>query len=518
MLRASVTYRPRHLVAVYAEEHRVEILRASRHWRTWRIDGTEVHAVGQGENLFEFLQRLNIRPRDKRANALLLLLPRSFYSCHREHYPLALQSQLEEALTFDWQDNVFHETEQTLHFAGPPVSVDHHLSVPIFALQHTLLDKFHQALGAGLFRTFAVVPAALAYRAFSSPAADTGENPSVEFLGRIIDRRHVEINRYINGQLLDSLVLGLNGSGNTRMFLENLRAIGNGAGEKACTVRLFCSDVEASQGVWEYWKEQGLPVELEILQEPTLSLWVKHLLHLDQITTFETPLFLKPWQLPKALWPVVAIIVFYSLFVVWQLHSYGNLREQSRLLRKQVAQLETQWKPIEQLQARVNKFQEDKKTLSQFHAEGYPLLEILTLLTRITPEDTWINYLSLRKGQLILRGESKSAIKYLPELAKVEGFTDVRFASPVTRNPTSDEERFNVQLQIDMGKLSKAIESVPREELSSVPIAATSEASSPVVIEEEGVEEGMPSPEGSPTGRGSVSIEGQMNVQIPGKQ
>jgi len=104
------------------------------------------------------------------------------------------------------------------------------------------------------------------------------------------------------------------------------------------------------------------------------------------------------------------------------------------------------------------------KDLDEFNQEGYPLLEILSLLTRITPEDTWLNYFSIRKGQMILRGESKSAIKYLSELSKVEGFSDVRFSSPVTRNPSSDMERFNVQVQIDLEKLKKTADSMEAHE------------------------------------------------------
>jgi hypothetical protein len=88
------------------------------------------------------------------------------------------------------------------------------------------------------------------------------------------------------------------------------------------------------------------------------------------------------------------------------------------------------------------------------------LLEILNLLTQTTPEDTWLNYFSVRKGQIILRGDSKSAIKFLSELSKIEGFSDVRFASPVTRSPSSEDERFNVQFQVDQEKLIKTVEAM----------------------------------------------------------
>lgn len=467
MLKEILRQRPKRLMAVYIEGRHVEVLRAQRQWRQWQIDASENQAFSEGDNIFEFLQRLNLKPRDSRPTALLLILPRNYYSFHREHYPVSLQDQLEEALVFDWQDNVFYETETTLHFAGPAVSINHHLSVPIFTLQRGVYEKFHQALGAPLFSTFAIIPSALAYKALSSPASPEDECLPLEFFGRSIDPRHAEVNRYYKGNLLDSILLG-DGMGHVRMFLETLQSLGNGTCGDRYRVQVPCARGDRAEEHWGPWKDEGVPLEMRALPGSVLSHWVEHFLELDQVTTFEAPLLLKPWQAPKLLWALLAVILLYAAFALYSVHSFGRLQDQSKSLKRQVAQMETQWKPVEELQGRINQFQEDKKTLSQFHAEGYPILEIITILTRITPEDTWINYLSLRKGQLILRGESKSAIKYLPELSKVEGFTDVRFASPVTRNPTSNDERFNLQLQIDQEKLKKTIASLPPEPPSEI--------------------------------------------------
>jgi general secretion pathway protein L len=156
-------------------------------------------------------------------------------------------------------------------------------------------------------------------------------------------------------------------------------------------------------------------------------------------------------------------------------------------LKVQIHQLEARWKPIEELQTRITKFQEDQKTLSQFKSEDYQLVELLSFLTQLTPDDTWLNYLSLRQGQLIIRGESRSAIKYLAELSKTEGLSDVKFASPVTRDPGTDLERFNVQLQLDMDKLKKSFEALPPE----TPREVLSEG--PAAVVEKGLLEGSPS-------------------------
>ena len=119
---------------------------------------------------------------DRKATTLVLFLPLTFYTFHREHYPAGLQDQLQEALNFDWQENLFLEHERTLHFSGPAVPVNHNLSVPIFSLQREIFDKFHQVLGAANFQNFRIIPTALAYRAFLASRSRPTETPEIEIL------------------------------------------------------------------------------------------------------------------------------------------------------------------------------------------------------------------------------------------------------------------------------------------------------------------------------------------------
>lgn len=458
MLRSFLKYRPKQLLAVYVEPHQVEVVRAHRQWRSWQISDSERYTLPEGEALYEYLPRLNLRPRTKKGTALILFLPRSYYSFHREHYPAALGEQLEETLAFDWLENAFHEHDRSLHFFGSPVPVNRHLSVPIFSLQRDVYEKFQQALGSAAYETFAVIPSALTYDTFCSGLLSEERSLPLEILGRRIDPDHLEIHRFYNGSLLDSLVIGKHFD-YLRLFRESLHCVGgNSECQEKVHIHLLCTGAEATEDYAREWAEEDLPLKIHSVSDSFVSHWVRHLLSKDHIPTFDEPLLLKPWKVPKHVWLLLLVVVVYAGFAAFQVHSMHQYQEQSKYLARQNAQLETQWKPIEQLQTRIAKFQEDQKTLSEFNLEGYPLLEILTLLTQITPDDTWLNYMSLRKGQLLLRGESKSAIKYLSDLAKVEGFGDVRFASPVTRNPASDMERFNVQLQLDAERLRKTVE------------------------------------------------------------
>jgi Tfp pilus assembly protein PilN len=461
MLRLYAEHRSKQIVAVYVEEQRVEVLRAHRQWRSWQIDSTEGFDVPEGEPIFEYLQHLNLRPRGAKT-ALVLFLPLTFYSFHREHYPSGLQDQLQEAVNFDWQENIFLEHERTLHFSGPAVLLNYQLSVPIFSLQRDIYDKFYQVLGAANFQKFRIIPSALAYKAFSSSNPAPTDAPKLEIYARLIDNRQLELHRLYDGELLDSMLVG-RARDNHQVFLEHLRWSSEDADEQLLPIRLICTDGEALKV--EAYKRlccdiDEITVEVEPLEDLLVSHWVKYFLQQDQIQTFDAQLLLKPWTVPRIAWPLLALVGLYSLFAFYQLHTHSKLQEASRRLKREIAQLETQWKPIEQLQTRIAKFQEDQKTLSEFNLEGYPMFEIMTLLSQTTPDDTWLNYFSIRKGQIILRGDSKSAIKYLSELSKIEGFGDVRFASPVTRSPSGDDERFNVQFQVDLEKFRKTIEAL----------------------------------------------------------
>ena len=461
MLKGIAKYRPRHLFAVYVEDQHIEVLRASRQWRTWRIESEDRIPVSPGDTVYDTLQHLNLRPAHRAGSALVLFLPGTYCSAHREHYPAALENQLEETLHFDWQENLFNDHELTLHFFGTPVPVDHQLSVPIFWVQRSTYDKFYQALDGSRFHTFTVVPTALNYEAFLPQFLVGEQEEPLEIVARQISPSNLEVHRFYNGAFLDSILIGKNFS-NFELFRQSLLCIGNETCQENVHIHLVCTDGESSEAQ-EYCRvlgDEGIAVRVHPMGQCLISHWVRHLLGQDRIHTFDTELLLKPWSTPKVIWPLMAVILLFSLFGFYQVRSADRLAESNKRLKRQVNQLETQWKPIEALQGRISKFEEDQKTLSEFNKEGYPLLELLTLLTQVTSDDTWLNYLSLRKGQLILRGESKSAIKYLSDLSKTDGMTDVKFASPVTRNPSSDQERFNVQLQLDSDKLQKVLDAL----------------------------------------------------------
>ncbi len=460
MLESIIRYRPTELYAVYIEPGRIEVSRAHRVWRTWERGVAEQFHVPKGESVFDHLQHLNMKPGARKGSALLAIVSSVFYSVHSECYPLSIKDQLDSALNFDWQENIFQEHERTLHFSGPPVALERHVSVPIFTIQSEVYDKLSQALNGALFHTFAVAPSALLFSALL-PEADECEEEG-EILARGLGEGIVEAHRFYRGAFLDSSIVG-KFSRSLNLFGENLK--GMCGGEREPQIHLVCLPGErqaAKQAAGELG-QTGARVEVREVQGSFISTWLDSLLKQDIIHTFDSEMLLKPWELPRIVWPLAALVLVFALFGFYQSWSTRSLSLKSSHLKVRIDRLENKWKPIEELQRRITNFEQDKKTLAEFNREDYRLRELLDLLSARTPEDTWLDYFSLSNGELILRGESKSALKYLSELSKVTGLAEVKFASPVTRDPGNDMERFNIELRLDMQKLQKNFKALPAE-------------------------------------------------------
>ncbi len=463
MLESIIKYRPTELHVVYIEPRRIEVCRAARVWRTWERGKVEQIQVPEDESVFDHLQHLNLKPGARKGSALLAIVSSLFYTVHSEHYPLSLKDQLNNTLDFDWNENIFQEQDRTLHFFGPPVGLEQRLSVPIFTIQSEVYEKLGQALNGALFHTFAVAPSALLFSALL-PAGE-GENDEGQILARMLGEDIFEAHRFHCGVFLDSATVG-KFSRSLDLFGENLRGVCGGEGQPRIQLACLPGEPRDSGNFARLLARIGARVELLEVRDTLISNWLDSLLEQETIHTFDSRILLKPWELPRVVWPLAALVLIFALFGFYQSYSARRLTQASSLLKTRIDHLQARWKPIEELQTRISNFEQDKKTLSEFNLGDYRLRELLDLLSERTPEDTWLDYLSLSQGNLILRGESKSALKYLTVLSKVEGLTEVKFASPVTRDPGNDMERFNIELQLDREKLQKSFKTLPGEALA----------------------------------------------------
>jgi Tfp pilus assembly protein PilN len=458
-LSSMLKRRPKNILAVYVESRRLEIVRAQRQWRTWQLAPVEQYQLPEGEALYDFLQRMNLRPKGGHATALILFLPRSYYSFGREIYPLALKDRLEESLTFDWQENLFYEGEQTLRFAASEATGSQQLIVPIFSISQKTYDKFEQALGSAHFNSFTIVPSAMVYQSFIADSSQAKAQPVTRMIARVLGPSQMEVHRYFNGTIIDSFMVRKNHVTH-QLFLETLRTLRadeETADSDGPRIDLICTPPEEAETATSFWVSDGLPITPCTIPGSVLTGWMEYLVNRDQLKAFGPDLRLKPWHPPRIILPLILLMALYGVFAAFEWHSFKGYTKTSNEVQTQRKQLEAQWKPIEQLQTNIARLKEQQKALAEFDEQSYPVQELFSLLTQITPEDTWLDFFSLTNKELQIRGESKSAAKYLSELNKVDGFSNVSFASPVSRNPTSDKERFNVRIQLEVDKLRRVL-------------------------------------------------------------
>lgn len=78
-------------------------------------------------------------------------------------------------------------------------------------------------------------------------------------------------------------------------------------------------------------------------------------------------------------------------------------------------------------------------------------IDIVDELTRILPDDTWLNRLVIRDDKIEIQGESNTATAIIQLVENSAYFRDAQFRSPVTRNNATDKDKFNVSAEIIRG-------------------------------------------------------------------
>ena len=79
------------------------------------------------------------------------------------------------------------------------------------------------------------------------------------------------------------------------------------------------------------------------------------------------------------------------------------------------------------------------------------MLEIIDELTRILPDDTWVNNLSVKNGEVQIQGYSTASAMLIPIIDGSDLFQNPRFRASVVTSQTSDDERFHLSMDISKG-------------------------------------------------------------------
>jgi general secretion pathway protein L len=77
-----------------------------------------------------------------------------------------------------------------------------------------------------------------------------------------------------------------------------------------------------------------------------------------------------------------------------------------------------------------------------------PVIEVLGLVTRLLPDDTWVQQLDIKQDSVELRGVSEQATRLIKLFEDSPNFTDAAFRSPVVQARNSSRYHMAAKLLV----------------------------------------------------------------------
>jgi general secretion pathway protein L len=163
-----------------------------------------------------------------------------------------------------------------------------------------------------------------------------------------------------------------------------------------------------------------------------------------------------PRAVNAALAGLVALLVAVLVALpIWSASSTASaLEEQLRKVGKAAKEVEALRQETESL-LHQTRFLVDKKRKEPV------LLDMLEELSRVIPDNTWLNGLQYKDRRIVIQGQSPSASSLI-ELIEASGhFKNTSYVSPVTKDTGSGLERFQIASDVINGRFSEKPDSEP---------------------------------------------------------
>lgn len=112
-------------------------------------------------------------------------------------------------------------------------------------------------------------------------------------------------------------------------------------------------------------------------------------------------------------------------------------------------------KEVEALREQADKLLHQAQVLQTKKRSEPILVDALEELTRVIPDDTWLNGLQYSNHRVVIQGQSPSASQLLKQIEGSGYFKDVSFVSPVTKDAGNGLERFQIAFELINGRFSE---------------------------------------------------------------
>ncbi|MGZ8244735.1 PilN domain-containing protein [Methylomagnum sp.] len=161
----------------------------------------------------------------------------------------------------------------------------------------------------------------------------------------------------------------------------------------------------------------------------------------------------------KSRWPrltnIALSVVILSLLAALAVLPILSARSEAEALEEQVRKTGKIAKEVEALRQQADNLLHQTRFLQDKKLTEPVLVDMLEELSRLIPDNTWLNGLQYKDRRVVMQGQSPSASKLI-ELLEASGyFKNTSFVSPVTKDTGSGLERFQLASDVINGRFSE---------------------------------------------------------------
>jgi general secretion pathway protein L len=140
---------------------------------------------------------------------------------------------------------------------------------------------------------------------------------------------------------------------------------------------------------------------------------------------------------------VVLLALASAVIPLWQ------QRELVLELRPRVAAAQSEAEQVMALRDKLERAVKESRVVLDKRRKTPLVIDVLNEVTRLLPDGTWLSSLELKGNELRIQGESTGASALVGVLEASPRFSQVHFSSPVTQNPATGRERFQLSATVD---------------------------------------------------------------------
>ena len=162
----------------------------------------------------------------------------------------------------------------------------------------------------------------------------------------------------------------------------------------------------------------------------------------------------KQSRLPKIVNIASATLLFSLLLIVLGLPILMNQRLLDEL-QSQVKSVTKVAKEVQDLRENAEKLSNENGFLLQKKSQEPVMVDMLEELTKVIPDQTSLNGLQYREHKVIIQGQSPAASSLIERMEASPYFKNTSFVSPVTKDVSNGQERFQIASEVANGRFSE---------------------------------------------------------------